>query len=79
MFKALKKKNSEYSATEKWVTCVITTMLFSAVGFWLFKSSSISPYIGGLLVGSILGFIGYKYPKVIHISIFALPLMCVGS
>ena len=45
----------------------------------LFMFSSISPYVGGMSVVLTLGLVGYKYPKVIHLTIFALPLMFLGG
>lgn len=85
MFKALKKKNSEYSVNERRFTSITTFLIFAIFGYAilrnaeLFQSPSVYPYIVGILIGITLGFVGYRYPKVINIVVFGLPLMFLGS
>ncbi|MFS1525427.1 hypothetical protein ACL7TT_15160 [Microbulbifer sp. 2304DJ12-6] len=85
MFKVLKKKNNEYSLREKWVTSVVTFFLFLLIGYLgiyyleIFQTLGLVTYLGGILVSAVLGLIGFRYPKVIHMSVFALPLLLIGS
>lgn len=85
MFKVLKKKNNEYSLREKWVTSVVTFLLFLLIGYLgiyyseIFQTLGLVTYLSGVLIGAVLGLIGFRYPKVIHMSVFALPLLLIGS
>jgi len=85
MLEVFKKKNSEYSVKERWFTGIVTAILFTLFSYWgiyntqLSSADSMLPIGGALLIGIILGTIGYKYPKFIHLTIFALPLMFFGG
>ena len=87
--KLLKKKNGDYSAAERKSTALMTSLLFMMLGFvvcsnstwfdsndWL---SNFAPYLIGILLGMCMGYVGYRFPKAIHIILFSLPLAFLGS
>jgi hypothetical protein len=89
VFKALKKKNIEYSQSERKSTAIVTCLLFMVVGYVLCSNSGwfntyelvakYMPYLFSIVFGVIAGYIGYKLPKIIHITLFMLPLMLIGN
>ncbi|WP_157964645.1 hypothetical protein [Algibacillus agarilyticus] len=87
MLTIFRKKNADYNQNEKRITAGISFVLFFLFGFLYTDSLAIEnghllfpfPYLVGFLLGVIVGLIGYRYPKVIHLTVFALPLMFVGS
>ena len=85
MLEVFKKKNIEYTVKERWFTCVVTAFLFGFLGYWIISNTGISngkdiASIGGaLLIGFISGAIAFRYPKLIHLTIFALPLLIIGG
>jgi hypothetical protein len=87
MSSKLSKKNSDYSQNEKRITGVISFLIFGLLAFFYTKILLIeegfiilvTPYLIGFISGTIVGLFSYRYPKVIHLAVFALPLMFVGS
>lgn len=87
--KLLKKKNCEYSAAERKSTAIVTSLLFMMLGFvvcsnstWFESNdllSNFAPYLIGVLLGMCMGYVGYRFPKAIHIILFSLPLAFLGS
>ncbi|WP_028768497.1 hypothetical protein [Shewanella fidelis] len=83
----LSKKNSDYSKGERRVTAVICFVVFALLTFYYANSFNFeneffklaSPYLFAAAIATLVGIFSYKYPKVIHLTIFALPLMFVGS
>ena len=81
------KKNSDYSRNERLITGIISFVIFGLLAFFYTKSLPIeggfiklvTPYLIGVISGTLIGLFGYKYPKVIHLTVFALPLMFAGS
>ncbi|MGS0690957.1 hypothetical protein [Shewanella sp. 30m-9] len=81
------KKNSDYSKGERRVTAVICFVVFALFTFYYANSFNFEseffklafPYLFGVVIGTLVGIFSYNYPKVIHLTIFALPLMFVGS
>jgi hypothetical protein len=87
MSSKLSKKNKDYSIAEKRVTGMISFMLFGLLTYFYTQSlplegdlnKLVTPYLIGFISGFLIGVFSYRYPKVIHLSILALPLMFVGS
>lgn len=87
--KLFKKKNCDYSAAERKSTALVTSLLFMFLGIvvssnctWLASNdwlSNYAPYAFGILLGMCMGYVGYRFPKAIYISLFALPLAFLGS
>jgi hypothetical protein len=81
------KKNSDYSRNERLTTGIISFIIFSLLAFFYTKSLSIEgdyikmiiPYLIGFISGILVGLFGYRYPKVIHLTVFVIPLMFAGS
>lgn len=81
------KKNSDYSSKERLITGIISFIIFALLAFFCTKSlpiegdfiKQVAPYLIGLASGTLIGLSGYRYPKVIHLTVFALPLMFTGS
>jgi hypothetical protein len=81
------KKNSDYSRNEKRITATISFLIFALLAFFYTKSLPIegdfiklvTPYLIGFISGALVGLFAYRYPKIIHLTLFALPLMFAGS
>jgi hypothetical protein len=81
------KKNVDYNTREKLITGVICFLIFGLLAFFYAKYLPVEgslmilvvPYLAGAISGTLVGWLGYSYPKVIHLTVFALPLMFVGS
>ena len=81
------KKNADYSQNEKRVTAIISFLIFGLFAFHYTKSVPIEgdffklaiPYLMGSISGTLVGLFSYRYPKAIHLTVFALPLMFAGS
>ncbi len=81
------KKNADYSQNERKITAFISFLLFSLLAFYYTKSFLIDseslelilPYLMGLITGTLISLFSYRYPKIIHLTVFALPLMFAGS
>lgn len=89
MLRVIKKKNIEYSLKERRSTAVITFVIGILIGYvtcqnsaWFVADSFLEqyiPYLSGLILGLVTSFLAYKFPKVIHITLFMLPLMLIGN
>ncbi len=81
------KKNSDYSRNERLITGIISFLIFFLFAFFYTKSLPIessfiklvTPYLVGFVSGALIGLFGYRYPKVIQLTVFAIPLMLAGS
>ena len=85
MLDALKRKNRDYGLRERWLTSVASAALSGLVGYFALRSadsfapSSVVPPAGAVAIGLIAGLVGYRYPKAMHLSVLALPLLVIGS